>query len=525
MKSSEFISIDNSSAEPPRHRGEFSASAASVLRGKSAIFVGDSIMVGGRDDIDGADPADGLGWGYRIREHYGMTVDIAAQSGQAMSVVRDAYTSPIYKQVEKKKDNCYDYVILQGGFNDIYGNEHSAARETAPLGMISGSYDISDFDRRTFSSALEHLLCYATTVFPRAKIGFVITHETPYSRRGNGTNDRNTTKRYFDLAKQICDKWNVPYLDFYDGTAADGMKYFDIFYPEGRSLVSQCPNGIYAMDTLQHLKDDIHPNKAGYDATYKYMAQWMETLPTYSNPSAVSVLRHKTVLFAGDSITCGFLDSAPAPRSWAYRLQRDYGMIVTNNGKNGHSLSDVRDYSAAGGEDKRLHKKCFDNGLYDYVILHGGVNDIMDSVPIGNISASKNPTDYDPDSFAGGLERYFYEATTRYPSARIGFIINFRTPISTWGGNTKEADAYWSIAREICKKWNIPFLDLYEDGYSIDVLKANTTACLGDTLHLNAMGYDVITPHIARWMAALEVYSSEQGSASDASAFIDGAVY
>lgn len=509
MKNSEFVFIDSPSHEPSRHHRVLSAPEVSVLSGKSAIFVGDSIMAGGRDNIDGANPADGLGWGYRIREHYGMAVDIVAKSGQAMSVVRDTYTSPIYKQLEKKKDNCYDYVILQGGFNDIYGNEYSAEKEAAPLGIISSSYDISDFDRRTFSSALEHLLCYATTLFPQAKLGFVITHETPYSRRGNGTNDRNTTKRYFDQAKKICDKWNVPYLDFYDGKTADGTKYFDIFYSEGRSLVPQYPNGIYAMDILQHLKDDIHPNKAGYDATYTYMAQWMETLPNYSKPLVTSVLRDKTVLFAGDSITCGFLDSAPAPRSWAYRLQRDYGMIVTNNGKNGHSLSDVRDYSVTGGEDKRLHKMCFDNSAYDYVILHGGVNDVMDSVPIGTITDSKNPTDYNPNSFAGGLERYFYEATTRYPSARIGFIINFKTPISTWGGNTKNADAYWSIARDICNKWEIPFLDLYEDCYSIDILKANTTACLTDTLHLNAAGYDIITPHIAQWMATLDTYCAK----------------
>ncbi len=519
-----------------------SAASTSVLNGKSAIFVGDSIMAGWRDSIDGQDYANGRGWGYRIRNNYDMTVDIAAQAGQAMSTVRDSYMNPIYKQLEKNKSKSYDYIILEGGFNDIMGNEQSDAKETAPLGTMSTSFNLADFDRSTFASGLEHLLCYATTTFPNAKIGFIITFETPYSNRGNGTNNHENTKKYFDLAKQICDKWNVPYLDFYDGAAADGTAYFDVFYPEGRTLVTQYPNGLPSgrYGTLQNIKDDIHPNKAGYDASYEYVAKWMETLPTYSKPSATSVLRGKTALFAGDSITYGYKDTGtPAPRAWAYRLQQNYGMIVSNMGQNGHSLSDVRDYTAYGEADKRLHTKCFAAGKYDYVILQGGVNDIIGAesgkghpnpgvgVAVGTVAATKNPADFDTATFAGGLERYFYEATTRYPSARIGFIITYQTPNAKaqWGGNVEEAAPYWQIAREICDKWDIAYLDLYDDSYSVDVLKANTTTYLEDNLHLNAAGYDVIAPYIAQWMATLESYSDEQEPAPDASTFIDGTEY
>ncbi len=516
-----------------------SAAKTSVLNGKSAIFVGDSIMAGWRDSINGQDYANGRGWGYRIRDNYSMTVNIAARAGEAMSSVRDAYMDPIYKQLENNKNTNYDYVILEGGFNDIMGNERSAAKETAPLGTMSTSFNLADFDRSTFASGLEHLLCTATTLYPNAKIGFVITFETPYSNRGNGTNNRENTKKYFDLAKQICDKWNVPYLDFYDGTTADGTKYFDIFYPEGTSLVSQYPNGLPSgrYGTLQRIKDDIHPNTAGYDMTCEYVAAWMETLPTYSKPSATSVLRGKTALFAGDSITYGYKDSVSAPRSWAYRLQNNYGMVVSNMGQNGHSLSDVRNYAPYGNVDKRLHTKCFPAGKYDYVILHGGVNDIIGAeegkghpnpgvaVAVGTVAATKNPADFDTATFAGGLERYFYEATTRYPSARIGFIINYKTPNSTWGGSTKNADAYWAVARQICDKWDVSYLDLYQDAYSIDVLKANTNTYLCDTLHLNAAGYDLISPYIAQWMATLEPYSDEQEPAPDVDAFVDGTEY
>ena len=274
-------------------------------------------MAGWRDSIDGQDYANGRGWGYRMRENYGMTVTIAAQAGQAMSTVRDAYMNPIYKQLEINKNNSYDYVILEGGFNDIMGNEQSTEKETAPLGTMSDSYDLASFDRSTFASGLEHLLCYATTTFPNAKIGFIITFETPYSNRGNGTNDGANTKKYFDLAKQICDKWNVPYLDFYDGAAADGTKFFDIFYPEGRTLVSQYPNGLPSSQygTLQNIKDDIHPNKAGYDATYGYIAQWMQTLPTYMAPKGMTTTSKTSTTTAVKVTTADSTATVPASKT------------------------------------------------------------------------------------------------------------------------------------------------------------------------------------------------------------------
>ncbi len=243
-------------------------------------------------------------------------------------------------------------------------------------------------------------------------------------------------------------------------------------------------------------------------------------LPT--SAASGSVLSGKTAMFAGDSITYGYMDSASSPRSWALRLQNNYGMTVTNKGQNGHSLSDVRDYTSYGNVDKRLHVKCFDTASYDYVILQGGVNDIIGAesgkghpnpgvgVEVGSIAATKDLADFDTSTFAGGLERYFYEATTRYPDAKIGFIITYQTPNaeSQWGVTAEEAAPYWQIAREICAKWDIPYLDLFDDSYSMDILKADTNQYLTDTLHLNAAGYDVLTNSIAEWMATLQPYGT-----------------
>lgn len=242
-------------------------------------------------------------------------------------------------------------------------------------------------------------------------------------------------------------------------------------------------------------------------------------LITFANQANTSVLSGKTVLCVGDSITYGFCDN-PVGGGWAKRLQDNYGMIATNKGKPANSLSDIRYYTAL---DNRLHINCFKDvqgNKYDYVILHGGINDMIGTEqgfgvpvgvvpPIGQIAQTKNLADFDTSTFAGGLERYFYLATQYYPEARFGFIINYKTPNFYFSGMNQSPDAYWDIAKQICDKWQIPYLDLYSGktsaglSYSEDILKVSTGTCIADGIHLSANGYDTITPYIAEWMTTL----------------------
>jgi hypothetical protein len=60
---------------------------------------------------------------------------------------------------------------------------------------------------------------------------------------------------------------------------------------------------------------------------------------------------------------------------------------------------------------------------------------------------------------------------------------------------------YFNIAKAACEKWGIIFIDLYNNKELNDKLETTTTKYLPDTLHLNAAGYDIITPYI---ISALE---------------------
>lgn len=238
-------------------------------------------------------------------------------------------------------------------------------------------------------------------------------------------------------------------------------------------------------------------------------------------------LSGKRVLCVGDSLTYGYGErTAAEPRSWAGRLQRSYGMVVTNAGINGATLSDQRALPATNrrviNDALGWHKST----SFDYVLLQGGINDATghdkadpkhQPVDVGTVAATYRLSDFDVNTFAGGLERLFYHATANYPDARIGFIITFKAPYSGYGGDSTNAARFWEVARVICDKWNIDYLDLHDGTapngkrYSEDILQTTSysTPCLvqgNDYLHLNTNGYDVITPYIAQWMTELRPY-------------------
>ena len=218
---------------------------------------------------------------------------------------------------------------------------------------------------------------------------------------------------------------------------------------------------------------------------------------------ADSPLKEQSVLFVGDSITY-------SQNSWASVIGTAYRMDWTNGGVNGATISDVKDQIIRHQLMAAADKNC------DYVILHGGINDAMSSVAIGTVSDSFNVADFDTETYIGGLETLFYYAYENFPGAKIGYIINYATPNSKFGGYTAGDDTkvYYEEAKKACDKWGIPYIDLYSgtaaDGrsYSFDILQVDTAAenfinSDAQEIHLSAAGYALISPYIAQWMENL----------------------
>lgn len=218
------------------------------------------------------------------------------------------------------------------------------------------------------------------------------------------------------------------------------------------------------------------------------------------NGAAAAVLKNKTILFCGDSITYN------TGISWAYKVPNLTGAVGTPAGVSGAAVSTIR---PANRVITQLHNHQND---YDYVVLHGGVNDAMSNGPIGEMSASFDLADFDTSTYAGGLEELFYYAHEYYPNSKIGYIVNYAVPLSATDANGKLGN-YFAVGKQICEKWNIPYIDLYSGiapGTTVtysDLLDVSNPDSIyfpsaGD-VHTNEAGYDILSPYIAQWIAGL----------------------
>ena len=197
----------------------------------------------------------------------------------------------------------------------------------------------------------------------------------------------------------------------------------------------------------------------------------------------------KSALFSGDSI-CHASDRV----GWAGRIGEKYAMAYVNAGVSGASVSTVRDARMI--DQIKKHK---DNN-YDFVILHGGVNDAWSKATIGEMTDSYALSQFDVDSFAGALEELFYYAKLYYGDAKFGYIINFRFAEDNTNGYLADMTEYVEMIKNICDKWDIPYLDLYNNEELNAALDVNSPDNFTDGIHPNAAGYDIITPYIEAWM-------------------------
>ena len=217
--------------------------------------------------------------------------------------------------------------------------------------------------------------------------------------------------------------------------------------------------------------------------------------------TARSVLYGRSALFIGDSITQGTRDSATY-KSWAGRIGQKNQMSYINAGLGGTSISTCR-ATKQGRIIDQLNTHA--GKSFDYVIMHGGVNDAWDKASVGVVASGFDEASFDVTSFAGGLEQTFARAKELFPDAVHGFIMNNALPKCPYG-YISNMSAYMSVAKEVCQKWGVAYLDLYNNTeFCYNVLKVDTLEYFGDDYycHPNAAGYDLIAPLVERWMENL----------------------
>ena len=229
------VSADDITAICKLLLGCYSFEETSPLVGKSALYLGDSIAYGALDEL-------GLAWAGRIAQN-GMTYENVAVSGWTVTNTETSGKGQIVTQLDRATKNEYDFVILEGGVNDVLMNQHGS--KNIDWGEITA--DGTDYDTSTICGAIEDLIVKTQAKFPDAVVGYVINNYY-------GATEENMTK-YIETVKAACDKHGIAYVDLYNDE-----------YVKANFVNSK------------HLPDNLHPNAAGYDIISKVITEWMESL-------------------------------------------------------------------------------------------------------------------------------------------------------------------------------------------------------------------------------------------------------
>lgn len=215
---------------------------------KQCLYVGDSLCSASQDTkIDGQ-----RGWARRVKELTGSISTNAGRGGSAFSDCR-MYKSEateyhqIHKQITRFPGVDYDYILLEGGGNDAW--------ESAPIGKPTKDYDPTFFDLTTYAGGLEMAIYTAITEYgDTAAIGYLITYKMPRNKHGVVATKLGD---YFEVGKQICDKWNITYFDMYNHT-----EIYNKLKPE----------------STEHVPDGTHADDSGYDIIGPYITDYMRSM-------------------------------------------------------------------------------------------------------------------------------------------------------------------------------------------------------------------------------------------------------
>ena len=213
----------------------------------------------------------------------------------------------------------------------------------------------------------------------------------------------------------------------------------------------------------------------------------IENIDTHS-----TALQNKNIVFMGDSITAAY-----GYKGWSGELEEHYLINKYNLGVGGASYA-----TCEGRTTIYAQKDKIPNVDVDFFVLNGGFNDIWSKVELGSVSstsvANATVNSFDTNTTAGAMEQMFCYLTKNYPNAKIGFVINYIGYSSSWDG-VAFRDQFAPLAKSICEKWGVSYLDLSTDTEFNGLYGVHTY----DGVHGNDVGYELLMRKMAPWLIGL----------------------
>ncbi len=230
----------------------------------------------------------------------------------------------------------------------------------------------------------------------------------------------------------------------------------------------------------------------------------------------------KTVIWNGDSICQG----SSRWGTWADRIAaknelkawKNYGIGGGTVAENAPPFQSGKARHSVSATLAQMHAEFPDA---DYIILEGGTNDadLLGKITgeeisprFGTFDADDYSGNYDRDTFCGALESIFYRATNLWRGKKICFIVAQKMGLNL--PTVKNRYAYFAAAMQICRKWGIPYLNLWDGCYlnprlpwmydpTKSVEENEKISLYKDGQHLTAAGYDFTSDIIDSWLKTL----------------------
>lgn len=198
------------------------------LYGKSLFVAGDSVAFGFGSG--------GKSYADIIAEKNKMSMKKVAVSGTTFAK-RNGMTNSILEQVQMM-DKLYDYVLIEGGFNDYFQKDKGVSIGTMPKNMNSSR------DDKTTYGALDSICLWLKQNYPSSKILFVVPHKIMTIA---GVID-NGFYPYLQAIRDVCEKYSISYADI--------------------ALKGGCTPFYQEFRDTYFSGDGIHPNLEGYESFY-----------------------------------------------------------------------------------------------------------------------------------------------------------------------------------------------------------------------------------------------------------------
>lgn len=193
----------------------------------------------------------------------------------------------------------------------------------------------------------------------------------------------------------------------------------------------------------------------------------------------------KRILNIGDSIASA---ATPGVDGYHVQISREYNMPVVSYAQGG-ATARVRPLT-----DNNVVKQVDDaiagDVQADYILLNVLTNDantVANESEIGEISEGYE-AELNTSTFAGALEYIFKTLKTHYDEAKILYIRPHNV-----ANRSDNQITLGNLALEICKKWSIPYVDMYsESGLQTQIPSYIEKYCIPDDggAHPNTLGYE-----------------------------------